>query len=338
MQPIPLIGAESVARIAGLLDANGIPADRYLERARISPSVRDDPSVFVPGRSVWELMEAADRGEGLVDFWLGNAHVGDWRRAGWVRPLTHAVTLGDAIRAMCTSYVRQVPMNQLGLTVEAPLAWFWRRRVCDIRDWPGNEPAEQYSLSSMLQVIQAAAGPDWLPERLKVECSCSGWPAATSRLPGVRIQYDQPLLALAIPVPLLSLPVSIKALPAAGRDCEPPGADFQSSLRQVLEPWLVGGLPTQAIAAEMLRTTPRTLHRRLAEEGASWRGIVNDIKFARAVARLQEGRSTVGEIAEELGYSDITHFTRFFRHRAGIPPSAYREEIGRASELAENGQ
>jgi AraC-like DNA-binding protein len=334
MQPIPLIHAEHVVRIASLLDAIGVPADRYLERARISPAVREDPVGFVPGRSVWALVDAADRGEGLGDFWLDIARVSHWRRAGWVPPLTHAATLGDAIRAMCTSYVRQIPMNQLGLTVDGPVAWFWRRRVCDVRGWPGSEPAEAYTLSFMLEVIRAAAGPEWLPERLMVECASSGWAAATSRLPGVRIQYDEPLLAVAIPVPLLSLPVSITALPAPGGECEPPATDFQGSLRQVLQPWFVGGPPSQAIAAEMLWTTPRTLRRRLAEEGTSWHGVVNDLKFARAVARLQEGRSSVGEIAEELGYSDAAHFTRFFLQRADVTPSAYREEIERARELA----
>ena len=334
MRAIPLIGAEHVARVASLLDANGIRADKYLERSRISPHVREDAVVFVPGRSVWALVDAADRGEGLGDFWLTVARASNWRRARWVRPLTHAVTLGDAIRAMCTSYARQIPMNQLGLTVDGTVAWFWRCRIADVRGWPGNEPAEQYTLSFMLEVIRAAAGPDWLPEHLKLECSSSGWAAATSRLPGVRIECGQPLLAVALPLPLLSIPVSITALPPAGEECEPPATDLQGSLRQALEPWFVGGLPSQEIAAELLWTTPRTLRRRLAEEGTSWRRIVNDLKFARAVSRLQGGRSSVGEIAEELGYTDTAHFTRFFRRRAGIAPSAYRAEVEQANELA----
>lgn len=333
VRPIPLIGAEHVNRIAGLLETNGIAADRYLERARISPSVRDDPSGFLPGRSVWQFVEAADRDQRLSDFWLGIARTSNWRRAGWVRPLTHATNLGDAIRVMCASYAREIPMNRLGLTVYPPVAWFWRRRVCDVRGWPGSELTEQYTLSFMLEVIRSAAGPDWLPEQLQVECSPSDWAAAKSRLPGVRIQYEQPRLALALPVPLLSLPVSIRWLPTGGGECEPPAVDFQGSLRQVLSPLLVDGLPSQAIAAEMMWTSPRTLRRRLAEEGTTWHTVLNDLKFSMAVARLREGRSSVGEIAEELGYSDSANFTRFFRDRAGIPPSRYREETERAREL-----
>jgi AraC-like DNA-binding protein len=334
MQPIPLIGAEHAARVAGLLDAKGIPADRYLEHARISPQLREDPVGFVPGRCVWTLVGEADRREGLGDFWLDIASLSDWRRAGWVRPMTHAATLRDAIRAMCSSYVRQIPMNELGLTVQGPVAWFWRRRLTDARGWEGNEPAEMYTLSFMLEVVRAAAGAGWLPERLKVECSASGWAASMDRFRGVRTQYRQPMLALAIPTPLLSLPVSIRSHTAGGVELEPAATDFQGSLRQVLQPWLVGRLPDQQLAADLLWTSPRTLRRRLAEEGTTWRAVSQDLVFSRAVERLEQGRTSVRELAEELGYSSAEHFTRFFRSRAGVPPSAYREEIERGRELA----
>jgi AraC-like DNA-binding protein len=331
---IPLIHAEHVIRIADLLEGTGAPANRYLERARISPRVLEDPGAYLPGHAVWVLVNEADRGEQLGEFWLDIARITRWRRAAWVRPMTHATTLRDAIQTMCSSYVRQIPMNELGVTGDGPVAWFWRRRTADVRGWPGSEPAEQYTLSFMLEVIRAAAGPSWLPQHLKVECSPSGWSAATTRLPGVRFEHNQPLFAMAIPTPLLSLPVSITALPSVRGELESPAEDFQGSLRQVLEPWLGTGLPSQEVAAEMMGMPPRTLRRRLAEENTCWHTVVNDLKFARAVARLQEGRCSVREVAEELGYSVPAHFTRFFRHRAGVPPSAYREEVEQARERA----
>ena len=334
MRPIPLINVEHVVRVADMLDANGIPVDRYLERARISPALREHPSGFVHGRCVWALVDAVDQGEALGDLWLDVARTSDWRRAGWVRPLTHTATLGDAIRAMSQSYERSIPMNQIGVTLDGDVAWFWRRRTCTVEDWPGNEPGEQYTLGFMLEVIRAAAGPDWLPECIRVECSSSGWPAATKRLHGVRIEFHQPMLAVAIPAPLLALPVAIRVPAAPGAELDSLATDFQGSLRQVLDSCLAGGLPSQEIAAKMLWTTSRTLRRRLAMEGTSWRAIVNDMKFAWAVDRLQKSQNTVREIAEELGYADWTHFTRFFRTRAGVAPSAYREEIERTRERA----
>ena len=102
----------------------------------------------------------------------------------------------------------------------------------------------------------------------------------------------------------------------------------------MLQPWRPGGLPSQEVAAELLWTTPRTLRRRLAQEGTTWHNVVADLKFARAAERLEAGGASVREITEELGYADATHFTRFFRARAGVPPKAYREDIERERELA----
>jgi AraC-like DNA-binding protein len=252
--------------------------------------------------------------------------------------MTHAATLLDAIRAMCSSYVRQIPMNRLGLSFDGTVAWFWRMRLADTHDWDGGERCEQYTLSFMLEVIRTAAGASWLPERLEVQSASSGWAASTSRLRGIHIAFDQSRLAIAIPIPLLSIPVSITAHSAAGIAAEPPSTDFQGSMRQVLQPYLSGGLPTQVLAADLLWTSPRTLRRRLAEEGTTWRAVIHDMIFSKAVDELQQGRATVREIAEELGYSDAEHFTRFFRNRAGIPPSAYRAEVERAEELARQRQ
>lgn len=334
MQPIPLISAARVAGLASLLDATGVPADRYLERASIPVQIREDPVGFVPARSAWLFLGETVRREGLGDFCLGIARRSDWRRATWARPLADAVSLGDAIRAMCSSYVREIPMVRLGLDVRGAQAWLWRRRTADVRGWDGNEPAEQYMLSFMLEVIREAAGPGWLPEQLKLESSSCGWAAATPALPGVRIHFDQPLLALAIPVPLLSLPISIAPPPASTAETQPPAEDFQGSLRQALRPWLVGGPPSQELAAELLGTSPRSLRRRLGEEGTCWRAVVHDLVFARAAARLREDRASVREVAEELGYSDPTHFARFFGRRAGVAPRAWRDEIEHATELA----
>ena len=339
MRPIPLISAEHVVRVATLLESQGIPSDAYMERARISPRVREQAGVFVPGRSVWALVDEADRGEALDDLWLDVACLSNWRRAGWVPPLTRAATLRDAILAMCSSYGSQIPMNELGLTEDGSVAWFWRRRLPDVRDWPGNWPAEQYTLSFMLEVIRTAAGPEWLPERLKLECSSSGCTAATTRLYGIRIAYDQPVLGVAIPVPMLSIPVSITAsAPAPTVTEQLPATSFEDSLRQVLRPWFVAGLPSEDVAAELLWTSPRTLRRRLAEEGTTWRAVVSDLKFARAVERLDADSARMKEIGEELGFADSAHFTRFFRSRVGVSPSEYRNEVERGRQLARQSQ
>jgi AraC-like DNA-binding protein len=332
MKPISLISAARVAKFASLLDDAGAPANRYLEAAGISPKIREAPAGFVPGRDGWKFLSMATASGGLRDLGLDVARKSNWKSAGWVRPLASAVTLEDAIQAMCASYVQDIPMIKLGLQTNGPVAWFWRRRVTNVRGWDGSDPAEQYMLSFMLELVRVGAGPDWLPGRLMLESAPGGWATDTLALPGVRIAFDQPQLALAIPLPLLSLPVSIVSAFVVAPEGEPPPQNFMDSVRRAVAHWIAVGLPTQEQAAERLELSPRTLRRNLADEGTCWRALVHDALFAAAVARLQ-GDVPVRELAEELGFSDAANFTRFFRSRAGVPPSVYRDTLMQANEL-----
>ena len=223
-------------------------------------------------------------------------------------------------------------MNRMGLTVNESGAWFWRRRTTEVRGWVGNEPAEQYCLSYMLEVIRAAAGPQWQPTSLTLETSTSGWGAASPALDGVRKRYLGPQLAVAFPRRLLALPLSIQPLLDNAPAGEPAAGDFHGSLRQVLRASMAGGLPDQNDIAERLGTSGRSLRRRLAEEGHTWRSVVSDVKFARADEQLKRHVS-VHEVGEELGYSDPAHFTRFFEARTGIAPTRWREHVEHAQEL-----
>ena len=334
MKAIPLIRASQALNVAHALDARGGPTDRLLERAGIPTGIREDPQGFLPGRCVWSFAEEVSRAE-QRDLLFHQADGDRWRKARWVRSLAPAVTLGEALQRMCVSFPHEIPMNRLGLDQRGDKAWFWRRHTTDVRDWPGTEPAEQYMLSLMLAPIRAAAGPRWRPTDLLVGTSRDGWASVNPALEGVRVRYGQPLLAVAIPVPMLALPVSIQPLSGSDPPGEPAGEDFLTTTRQVLRTWLRDrSLPNQDIFAETLGIHTRTLHRRFAREGVSWRSMTNDLKFEAATKRLRERGGSVREIAEQLGFSNAAHFTRFFRSRAGFPPSVYRERVEHARELS----
>lgn len=77
-------------------------------------------------------------------------------------------------------------------------------------------------------------------------------------------------------------------------------------------------------AARALRLSPRTLHRRLREEGTSYRAIKAALRRELALARLEKTRKSVAEIANELGYSEPSAFFRAFHGWTGEGPAAHR--------------
>jgi AraC-like DNA-binding protein len=81
--------------------------------------------------------------------------------------------------------------------------------------------------------------------------------------------------------------------------------------------------PSLPLIARQFHMTPRTLHRRLVEEGTSYRELLEVTRHALAVEQMKSGRASVEEIAYGLGYSDLANFRRAFKRWEGIPPSEY---------------
>lgn len=83
-------------------------------------------------------------------------------------------------------------------------------------------------------------------------------------------------------------------------------------------------LPAVAIMAQRLHVSIRTLNRRLALEGSSFREIRNEVLDQWACQHLLETASSVEAIAVALGYQDAANFRRAFKARIGMTPSEFR--------------
>ncbi len=79
------------------------------------------------------------------------------------------------------------------------------------------------------------------------------------------------------------------------------------------------------LIAGRLTISPRTLRRRLADEGYSFQEAKNLARCNRAKYFLSHTRMPLSEIAFELGFSELSAFSRAFRSWVGEPPQSYRE-------------
>lgn len=59
------------------------------------------------------------------------------------------------------------------------------------------------------------------------------------------------------------------------------------------------------------------------ETGSTIHQALNQIRVNRAIALLSYGGSRVGEVAEEVGFSDIYYFSRVFKALTGSPPEQF---------------
>jgi AraC-like DNA-binding protein len=84
------------------------------------------------------------------------------------------------------------------------------------------------------------------------------------------------------------------------------------------------GFPSLHVTARVLHMTPRTLHRRLVDEGTSYREQLESVRHTLAIEHLKSGRFGIDEIAYRLGYTDLANFRRAFKRWESVPPSEYR--------------
>ena len=84
-----------------------------------------------------------------------------------------------------------------------------------------------------------------------------------------------------------------------------------------------GLFPTLPDVAAELDIHPRTLRRRLAQEGTSFRALLNEARSTVAVDLLRNVGLTTEEVSTRLGYTEVSTFSHAFKRWYGLPPSAY---------------
>ncbi len=89
-----------------------------------------------------------------------------------------------------------------------------------------------------------------------------------------------------------------------------------------------GQIPDMELIASEMRMTSRTLRRHLTSEGVTFRTLLEEVRSTLAVALMGSARLTHAEIAQRLGYADVTTFIEAFRRWKGVPPSEYRRRQG----------
>lgn len=105
-----------------------------------------------------------------------------------------------------------------------------------------------------------------------------------------------------------------------------PASDLEQAIRARLRDALGHGRAQPRSVAHLLGLSERTLQRRLAELGRSFRTIVEDFRREEATHLLANARLALTDVAARLGYAEQTSFTRAFRRWTGRTPGDWRRD------------
>ncbi|MDM0012485.1 AraC family transcriptional regulator ligand-binding domain-containing protein [Variovorax sp. J22P168] len=149
-----------------------------------------------------------------------------------------------------------------------------------------------------------------------------------------RVEFDRDCLSFRLPAGLLraaSGSADARACIDAAQACqrlesERVHGDFVQRVRRVVLDRLTANPEIGDVAPE-LGVSPRTLVRRLADAGATYSDIKDDLRKTHAAWYLQHTELSMEAIASQLGYNDPTNFSRKFKCWYQVAPTRMRQAL-----------
>jgi AraC-like DNA-binding protein len=99
---------------------------------------------------------------------------------------------------------------------------------------------------------------------------------------------------------------------------------FSEKVRELVAAMLSSGNYRMERIAEHLGIDRKTVHRRLAEESKSFSEVVDAIRTEIVKQHIEDRERPLSDVAEMLGFSDVSAFSRWFKRRFGCSVSEWR--------------
>ena len=331
---IPLSRAAQVAPFADFLDRIGAPTERGLERHKLPSALREKPGMLVSTRAVTAFVGDMARREGIDDFgWRVTSPRLDQFSPGLVRAIHRSPTLLRAIETTCALTPRESSKAQAWLEDRGDAVFLCHRGSVEFGTLGADELTEMRA-GLALSIVRIFTAPDWVPTACGLAITGEIGPFVREEMRDARIVRTHDYSWLRLPRSILARPPRLMAPeePKAGaRDGDDPAPDLVGSLFQLLRPYFTAGGLSLRDAAHLAGTSVRSLQRELTRAGASYRDILQRVKFDAARELLGQPDVKIIEVAYETGFTDPAHFTRFFRRLAGVTPREYRTSFTKES-------
>ncbi len=105
------------------------------------------------------------------------------------------------------------------------------------------------------------------------------------------------------------------------------------AIKQLLGNDFSSGIPSFTEISERLHLSESSLRRKLLKEHTTFQLIKDEVRCDLAKQYLLDATLRMNDIAERLGFTELSSFVRSFRHWVGITPKAYRDQCLGSVEL-----
>ena len=328
----PVVLASAATGVVDLIRHNHGDPDSILGNAGIKPEDLSSPYNELLLADFCTLFEEAARQTGNENFGL---HFGEHFRPRQLGAIGYAAisspTLAAALRNMEVYFPAHQSQSSFGLIRDADVFWL-SYRIFDPRIDNRRQDAE-LSMGIFLNVFRHALGKDWSPLEVRFEHESHdstynhekvfGAPARFGRRTNAfafrrkdldaRMPGQDPYLFSVIE-PFLKSRCEIMQNPE----------DFATTVRNQIKLHLGDVKPTIAEIARIFGVSDQSLQQQLRANGVTFQDLVNAARKELALHYMNDHSVPLTDVADSLGYSELSAFSRAFRGWTGMSPQRFR--------------
>ncbi len=321
----------SLAHYPRLVAELGGDPDRLLRAAGIRPGDVGDFDMFIPFGGVLRAIESAAEVTATPDFGRRLAARQGIEILGPVGVAARtAATVADALNIFGTFMAAYSPAIGIRVTpLDNPQRSFIVVEYI-FEQAPPSPHSMELTLGVALRVLRLLLGSDWSP--LSVHFTHDPLTSRAEYLSyfGCRPYFAQRTAGFTIRTSDLGRPlrrddVAHRALVEYLNSITSPETGFAQSVRTIVRQLLPTGAVTLHLIAPQFNFHPKTLQRRLADEGTTFAALVDEVRKETAERYLRTTQMSLSHLARELGYSEQSILTRSCRRWFGCGPLAYRK-------------
>lgn len=312
----------------------GLSPQAMLRKVGLTTGMLASPTQLIPIRSAIALLELSAKDSGCDTFGLQMAEARLLSDFGPISLLlTHQASVRMALHTI-TEY-RHLLNESLVMHIEdVGKSTLIREDV--MTDLPGGAPqSTDMAVGVLMLLFRAILGEHWRPQAVHFTHKASQELQIHRRLFGCTPHFDSDFNGLSCTKLDMDRPNTradavmgnyarsfIDALPKRGQSSVV--LDVRRSVYLLLP---MGRASIEQIASG-LGVNVRTLQRQLDDSGISFSQILGDVRRELAQRYIEHTTHPMGRVAEQLGYSNLSSFTRWFTQQFDCAPSEMRARHG----------
>ncbi len=329
MPRVATINVRNFRALADVLRSLGSDPAKILESAGLEPNLFDSLERTILYTDLDRLVSEAMRATGCRDLGLRVGVLQGIAAAGLVGLVSmNSVTVRDALGAIIAGLKTTDSGGAVWLDVRHETAILGYSVVID-----GVRNVEQFcdaSVAILVNAMRQFCGADWRPDRVHLMSTLPQDLERFARFFRALVEYRASASKMTFNSAVLDGPVKIHdpayreiLTPILEKAIESARGDFMFAVKSVLNS-RAGETPlTRSEVSRALGVSVYILSRRLKSAGATFTDLAEQLKIERAQSLLLTGKH-IGEISSDLGFADVSSFTRAFKKRVGHSPSQWR--------------